>query len=169
MFTIILFAAIGIGIVLYNEIRDGFFCFWDTLGFCIIGGIVGALAGLIISAALPKKYKTDRWSEELTSIQDNGAINGSFFLGSGNINGTMQYAFYIKRGDSYKMWTIEYYNAEIMYADTPPKIDIVSTHTSTSIWNKFAIGFFWPDKEEWTCVFNIPKGSIKNNFNLDAQ
>lgn len=167
MYTVILFAVIGIVFVWYNEIRDGLDFFWDTVGYSILAGILGAFIGLVVAAILPQSYKTDKWSENLYTLQDNPSISGSFFLGSGQIGGVMKYVFYVNRNETYEMWTVDYYNASIKYSTTP-KANITSTHPSKSLWNKFAIGFF-DNKEKWTCVFEVPKGSIKNNFELDAK
>lgn len=167
MYTIILVAIIGIVIGVYQEIKD-FGWEWDAIFSGILGAIVGAFAGFLIAWALPQNYTTDKWSEKIVSLKDNASVSGSFFLKCGQINGTMKYVYYLQNNDStYQMWQANYYDAAIKYSDGQPKINITWLHSSKSLWNKFAIDL--NENYGQTYVFEVPKGSIKNSYELDAQ
>lgn len=171
MYTIILFAIIGFILPLYEEIKDyrksyGFD--WDMVGFGVISAIVCGFVGFLIAIALPVSYEKGSWSEKVVSLKDNASVNGSFFLGCGQINGTMKYVYYQQNVDStYQMWQANYYDAVIRYTSTEPKIIINDYRPSKSVWNKFAIDI--NDESHQTYIFEVPKGSIKNSYELDAQ
>ena len=91
------------------------------------------------------------------------------FLGSGMINGTMRYVYYQKNQDeTYKMWQTEYYRASIRYTNNTPKIVIIDKRESKSLWNKFALDPLNNESYQ-NYIFEVPKGSIEKDYNLDAQ
>lgn len=145
-------------------------CGWDWFMIVtfICGCVPGAIVGGLLALALPANYKTDNWCDNLESIQDNNAISGKFFLGSGLINSRMGYVYYVKEdSNTYRMWQTDYDGATIRYSNEHPKICITYRHFDNSFWNYFAIDL--PHNEIWKCIFYIPKGSIKQDFNLDAK
>lgn len=173
MYTVIILGSIGIIIAVWILLRDCGFDWKDfedyALGLLMsfIGFITGGLVGLVIAFALPMTYVTDKWDVDLVSLQDNNGIHGSFFLGSGQINNRMQYVFYYKISDStYKMAQHDFDDCTIKYTEAIPKEFITWHHPNNSTQNKFAIDI----TGSWsTYLFQVPKGSIKNNYQLDAQ
>jgi len=102
MYTIITLYIIGylFFVYMYYKECNG----WDD-GFVIILPLIHALlfatAGLIIAIALPVKYETTSWSENIVTLKDNKTLEGRFFLGSGIINGSMKYFYYQKNNGLY--------------------------------------------------------------------
>lgn len=166
MYTIILCALIIYILVVIIEIREYKFCV-DPFLQNLPAFIPGILIGLIIALVLPERRVTDKYSLNLVSLQDHNTISGSFFLGSGQINGRMRYVLYYETdSNTYKMFQVDYDDALIKYTDGQPKMNVSYTHSCQCLWNKFSISIT-PD--EYSYIFEIPKGSIKNNFTLDAQ
>jgi hypothetical protein len=164
MYTIILFALIGL---LFFPILNKEFD-WDDFGLYFIFSVLGAFSGFIIAVALPVKYEKSSWSEKVVSLKDNTSVNGSFFLGFGQINSTMKYVYYQQNPDStYQMWQANYYDAVIRYTSGEPKIIINDYRKSKSIWNKFAVDI--NDESRQTYIFEVPQWSIKNSYELDVQ
>ncbi len=171
MYTIYLGIIIGFLFPIIMEInewrnRNGFDS--DCIFMGIFAAIGGGMVAIIIAFALPVTYITTKWSEKLESLQDNNSVNGSFFLGYGQVNGSMKYVYYVQNNDStYQMWQADYYKSSIKYSPNAPQINITSKNEKDCTWNNFAFDFF--DESNQTYIFEVPKGTIKNNFNLDSQ
>lgn len=110
MITIIIFGIIGL-IIAIVSIFDGF----DSIGdfviyflFGILGASVGVLVGLIIALSLPAKTEIVKTTYNLEALQDNNSVNGSFFLGTGQIEGKMKYVFYYEKDGYYKLEQADY-------------------------------------------------------------
>tara|TARA_R110000744_G_scaffold378044_1_gene493705 strand:+ start:547 stop:1062 length:516 start_codon:yes stop_codon:yes gene_type:complete len=171
MYTIILFALIGFCIFIITELIDYKKGYGLDIDFslCFFTSFIFVFIGLIIAIALPVKYEESSWDEEIVSLKDNTSISGNFFLGSGMINGTMRYVYYQKNQDeTYKMWQTEYYRASIRYTNNTPKIVIIDKRESKSLWNKFALDPLNNESYQ-NYIFEVPKGSIEKDYNLDAQ
>ena len=170
MYTIITLYIIGYVFFVYYNYKD--WGDWSDWGFIIffplLQSLLFALAGLIIAIALPVKYETTSWTENIVTLKDNNSVEGRFFLGTGMINGSMKYVYYQKNDEStYQMWQADYYNAKIRYISTQPKVVITDKHWAKTTFNKWAIDM--ADESRQTYIFEVPQGSIKNSYELDAQ
>ncbi len=173
MYTIIIAGIIGIIIALYNFFKDGYLSWTDIddwfmgLISIIAGAFFGCIAGVVIAISLPKHYITEKWDVKLVSLQDNNGVSGNFFLGSGQINNRMEYVFYYEYGDStYKLAQEDYNNCTVKYNDSVHVCTTTYHHADNSLQSKFAIDL----TGDWaTYLFVVPKGTIKNNYQLDAQ
>ena len=147
---------------------EGIYGFFSLLGFLfytIVGACFGILVGLGIAMLLPAKLETKVYTQNLECLQDNNSVNGGFFLGTGSIEGKMKYVYYYKDADSlYHLKQIDYANASIKYSDEIPKIETYKEEPTKDFINYFA----WDYTEDKYIIY-IPKGSIKQNFTLDAQ
>lgn len=93
----------------------------------------------------------------LHSLKDNQAPNGSFFLGCGLIKGEQYYAYYYKDGQGgIRFAKTDRYTDTVIYEDEEerPYVDL-------HIWNA--------NGEIQGAKFHIPKDSISNDFELDAE
>lgn len=166
MGTIYIFIAIGVIIAIYQELRYGWADFIDYVIMSFAGACYGAFIGLIVSLMLPMQTKNKITSYEIECLQDNSSSKGSFFLGSGYIDGTMKYAFYYKDKNHFQLKLINYKYAAIEYTTGSPKV-YESEVVATDSWiNNFAFDFNLGDKYY---VIQVPKGTIQSNFNLDAK
>ncbi len=168
MYTIILFYIIGYFIFLYVVYKDFEELDAFVIFFPLLPALLISMVGFLIAIALPVKYKTSIWSENIIALKDNNSIQGSFFLGSGMINGKMEYIYYVQNDDStYQMWQADYYKVKIRYTNNQPKAVITDTRIDDITWNKWAVDVDREDNQ--TYIFEIPRGSIKNNFELDSK
>lgn len=169
MYTIITLYIIGYLYWIYDCFKPFRSLDWEDLFMSIILAIPFGLGGLAISIILPVQYETTVWSENITTLKDNNSVNGQFFfLGGGVINGSMKYVFYQQNEDStYQMWQVDYYNAKIRYVNTQPKVIITDKRWAKTFYNKWAIDM--DSESRQTYVFEVPQGSVKNTFELDAQ
>lgn len=165
MITIILFSIIGLvfsGKLLWEEedLRNiSFVEVIVSLGVVIIA----AFFGLMFAFMLPAETEVKTYQYKIVSLKDNSSMTGNFFLGSGNIDGTMNYVFYTEKNGTYKLNILDYKEASIRY-DSIPRVEEYRTQMKVNgVVNYFAI-----DDYSSTYIIYIPEGSIKQNFTLDA-
>ena len=166
MITILIAAIIGIALAIYNEYQESWGSFIDYVMMSMIGGLFGACIGFIIALTLPMQTYDKHYSLNIETLQDNSSLSGSFFLGCGQIEGKMKYVFYYEEKGLYRMIQLNYNLVQIKYSDTKPKVNITENYPTESIINYFA---FDTDVFDKTYIIEVPKGTIKNNYNLDAQ
>jgi len=141
-----------------------------VIGFfvTIVSTVIGFLIALGIVALIPGVYETKSETYQLEALQDNGGgASGSFFLGSGTIDSKMKYVFYYESSENkYKMDQVDYDDATITYIDeyVEPNVIKYTDELTDAFINNFTVNFRYPLYD-----INIPKGSIKNGYTLDAQ
>ena len=138
-------------------------------GFCW-GAIVGLILCCIISCehelGWEKPYvdKTIR----LYALNDGSQIHGSFFLGSGTINEKFVYHFYKRVGTN--TFRHDYIDASgvniIENKNVNPRIEFYKKKRKKCKYGKWHI--HEGERGGATKIF-VPKGSIKNVYNLDLQ
>lgn len=172
MWTFIIITAICVIVALRLATEDYFDWSLGDVVIAIFSMAIGAIVGIAISfgvtALIPGEYETKTETWNLEALQDNGGgVSGSFFLGSGTIDSKMMYVFYYEVGENqYKMGQVEYDDATVKYvADsvTPTVIQYRKEPTDAFI-NNFTVNYSSP----WYDI-NIPKGTIKSGYVLDAQ
>lgn len=164
MATIIIFVVIGIISGIYKGMDEGDFEIGIILS--LIRALLGGLFGFLVAISLPCKMETVKTTLQLESLQDNGSVEGSFFLGSGQIDGTMKYVFYYKYGEYYKLGQADYKYVSVKYSNENPKVEIFTRkEVDGAFINNFAVDL---GKEPMYIIY-VPKGSIKQGFTLDAQ
>lgn len=165
MMTFFIFIAIGILVSFIVSYRD--YCdVWEYFLYAILFAICGAFVGFFVALALPADSEKHTYTLELENLQDGSGVNGRFFLGSGMINSRMRYVFYYRDGEFYKMAQVDMSDAKIRYTESPPKAIVTTTVFSNTLLNNFAIDLSCDDD---SYILEVPKGTIKSNFTLDAQ
>lgn len=167
MITILIGIVIGIAIAIYNTYSS----YWrssivEYIINSIIGVVVGFFIGLAVAFMIPMKTYIKNYSLKIESLQDNNGFGGRFFLGSGQVDGKMKYVFYYEENGLYKMEQIDYDLVRIRYSDGIPKVNVGELSFTESTINYFALD---SDIGYKSYIIEVPKGSIKNNYNLDAQ
>lgn len=166
MILILLGAIIGLIIAIYQTYNDWMNNLSDYFGSSILGIIVGGCVGLCVGIMLPMETYDKHYSLNIETLQDNNTVSGDFFLGCGQIEGKMKYVFYYKENELYRMMQLDYNLVQIKYSESTPKVNVTENYPSHAFINNFAIDL---DAFEKTYIIEVPKGTIKNNFNLDAQ
>lgn len=166
MILILITIIIGIGIYIFKTYNSEYNDFIDYIASSVNGFVVGAVIGLFVSIMLPMDTYDKQYSLSIETLQDNNSVSGRFFLGSGQIEGKMKYVFYYEEDGLYTMMQLDYNLVQIKYSDNKPKLIITEKYPSDAFINYFAIDF---DAFSKTYIIEVPKGTIKNNYNLDAQ
>jgi hypothetical protein len=144
---------------------------FDT-GFAFAGGALGVMVALIVSLIMTlvldstAHYTYQKTNEtKIIALQDNGSVTGSFFLGSGYVKGNMQYVYMTENGAEMKMYHVDADYASLIYANEP-KVETFEAHYSNSF---VAFLFGQPVFDHSKYKIYVPKGTVKQNFNVDLQ
>jgi hypothetical protein len=167
MWTIIIITAIALFTAIYQEYKHGYYS--DGLDYFIMaffGLIIGIIIGTAIAIALPAKTEIVKTNYNLETLQDNNSVKGSFFLGSGQIDGKMKYVFYYENEGYYKLEQADYSEVKVKYSEEKPKAERFNRqNVKDAFINNFAID--GNSYQEY--IIYVPKGTIKQNYSLDAQ
>ena len=166
MWTIIIITAIALFIAIYHEYNSYYSDFEDYILVSITAILIGGIIGTAIAFALPAKTEIVKTTYNLEALQDNNSVKGSFFLGSGQIDGKMKYVFYYENDGYYKLEQADYEEVKVKYSDEKPKAERFNRkNVKDAFINNFAI--------DCNCyqeyIIYVPKGTIKQNYTLDAQ
>ena len=164
LILIAVIACVLVGILI--EYDEGYGEFLGYFLNSLLGVIFGLLIGIAIAGILPMDTTYKHYSLKIEALQDNGSVSGSFFLGSGQVEGKMKYMFYYEENGFYRLMQVDYKLVRIKYSDNKPTVSVTENIPTKSWINYFAIDFDLFDK---TYIIEVPKGTIKNNYNLDAQ
>lgn len=157
---------IAFGVIYYISNRDYYVEVINLLGCATLGACVGCLIGIIIAFSIGNEL-TDCVSEvELVSLKDNSSVHGSFYLGSGVVNGTMVYTFYYKDGSGFKLKQLDYKRVQIKYTKGTPKVVTYTRCETNNPKNYWGVSL---DIGSQSYVIEVPEGTIQNNFRLDAE
>lgn len=166
MWTIIIITAIALFIAIYQEYNSYYSDFEDYILVSIPAILIGGIIGTAVAFALPAKTEIVKTTYNLEALQDNNSVKGSFFLGSGQIEGKMKYVFYYENEGYYKLEQADYSEVKVKYSDEKPKAERFNRkNVKDAFINNFAI--------DCNCyqeyIIYVPKGTIKQNYTLDAQ
>jgi len=164
MITIILLTILG-GCFLSKMFVSYERTFMDYVLGTFIGCFIGILLSLLIGACIPQKTVEIR-RDKLVTLKDNITTEGSFFLGSGTINGEHKYFYYKENGQGGFLAESVNSKGVPIYedSDTEPYISILANEF---INRKFDV-LFIPNTD--ICyAFHIPKNSIIRDYKLDLK
>ena len=166
MWTIIFITAIALFIAIYQEYNSYYSGFENYILVSIPAILIGGIIGTFVAFALPAKTEIVTTTYNLEALEDNNSVKGSFFLGSGQIEGKMKYVFYYERDGFYKLEQANYEEVKVKYSDEKPKAKRFNRkNVKDAFINNFAI--------DCNCyqeyIIYVPKGTIKQNYSLDAQ
>lgn len=148
-------------------------CGWLDIILVFLSGVLGgaiAILVIMIGSAFATAYADTNLSEQPTSttylyaLQDNSTASGSFFLGSGNIDGEQKYVYMAKTKNGYRMGSIPAEDCYINESADKPKIEQYKNGYKSKF---FRNNLFFLGDDSYKIY--IPKGSIKYNFEVDLK
>lgn len=167
MYTVIIFAIMGFILGWVYEFRNYGDPF-EGIGLGLVCACLGLVTGFVIAWAVPVHYKDSQWETPIVSLKDNNSIRGSFFLGSGVVDGQMKYVYYMQSADSsFRLVQVKHSKAAIKYSNSPAKLLVFDRSEDDCLWNKFVVDL--DNEDDQTYMFYIPRGSIQEGFDLDLQ
>lgn len=160
---------VTIGIVIYL-IWEDFLGFGEILGFgflTLIAAFFGALlltlfASAFAEAGAEKTYHVVE-DVDIYALQDNIATEGSFFLGSGHVDGELKY-FYVEKTDI--GYTVKHVDADQTYIKYTSDRCHIERYTYT--YNNWLVNLIAVPLTDRYIIY-IPEGSIVNNYTVDLK
>ena len=156
-----------IGLFFARRMKASFYdsCFCALVSF----GMMAALGSALdepLGNLLPSKWVTEK-TIKLVSLRDKSAIEGSFFLGSGNFNQKEYFVYYREWGTGFKKEKVLAENS-IIFEDKEK--DPVLIHKK-SVYEKEWMNFLFSKKRDSISVvsyeFHVPKGTIIQKFSVE--
>ncbi|ASD51802.1 hypothetical protein [Flavobacterium phage V157] len=165
MYTIIIITVLLVAIRAYFLIKDDWMDWQDVLGLSILNFLLSLIFSFHVAWIIPTHTQIEKSTFELESLQDGDRINTQFFLGSGYVNEQMKYSFYILEQNGYKLYSIDANDAHVKYTDEKPKLEVFKEVINDDFINNFSIAL----DLKASYIIYVPKGSILQNYTLDAQ
>jgi hypothetical protein len=176
MWFIIICAALGFVLAFADSYGD----IVDAIFGLIVGAIVGACIALVGSAFYSTEVTEHKTKTVLQNLVDNthteGSFSGGFFIMSGSIDGVPHYSWYEKTGkNSYERRDVEASLGTVHYlkdSKTKPYLELTwydhkrRDGSWLQPWGYNIASEYWV---EGSYDFYIPRGSITNEFKLDAK
>lgn len=164
MYTVYIFIVLGIlgGIAFsWHEGESGGLYILNSIS----GAFVGMFIGFVVAFSMSNDYSYEQRRFPLMSLQDNNSVSGTFFLGCGSIGESTYYVCYMETSEGYKLKRVYYNDATIKFiSDTPYIVYNISIKHSSN----FALDIDGAETVT-SYIFEVPKGTIKNEYKLDAQ
>lgn len=121
-----------------------------------------------------KQQTTDAYSQ-IVNLSVNSTSQGSFFIGTGQVDQQEYYYFYLKDGNSYKLNKIPAEGTDVV-EDNNPRLEIKTISTFEkeipgSMRKFFGVmtqdtGWSKSNEDQKVYILHVPKGSINQTYNL---
>lgn len=172
MVVFLICAVLGIGAMLFMFKSLSFGSnleIFDVVASVLLGSMFGMALYLFVSIIIVVGLPTEKvtYNTEIYALQDNITQQGSFFLGSGNVSGTMKYYYLTKNEDGVTMNTIDATSVVIVESFDKPHLEIQKSRVKDSFWKEQVI--FSDFEPTLKTKIYITKGSIKYGFNVDLK
>lgn len=148
--------------------------FWfdgEAILMGILTGTIGALIGLFVwligYAAITPTEPVVTDTVPIYAMSDTMGVEGSFFLGSGNIDSEMKYVYAQETEKGITIKTVDADNAYIKYIDEgeDPYIEKIEYHHESG----FVEWLFSPAVLYHETFIYVPEGTVKNVYNVDLE
>lgn len=169
MFTVLLFAAIGLalGLLIWHSSRDD----WSALVGCpIIAAVLGAFCAWALGGFSPQVLTVWQRSE-LVSMRPSEGVQGVFLFGTGAVGTEMSYRCMLKNADgSYSPHsaTATTENTTIVEDTTLKDTGVLTIRTLVAD-PKWALGswsFPWSSLGDYY-EYRVPRGTVRSNFEVN--
>jgi hypothetical protein len=128
------------------------------------GAWIGSFLGLTALANGMQDETYQYTGIDIVALQDGNATQGSFFLGTGVIDSTPKYTFYINESGAKQLVSID--ANDIRVYDNADHPYVVRQHDCELSWGDwFAVCM---DSDRYTEV-HVPAGTIRSDYVLDAK
>lgn len=164
LFTIAAILVVGTFIITFLSEKDFGIIDGILWGF-LTSSFVSLLAFIVLflaSVFVPCQatYK----KQSLTSLQDSVETEGSFFIGTGNIDGKPTYAYYVDHGNYSTFETVKARDVKVFTDASYPYVKLKTGCVSKYPW----LAYCFTDTTSVEEI-HVPEGTIKSNYNLDAK
>ena len=108
------------------------------------------------------------WSRPIESLGDGAGVEGRFYLGSGYVSTSPVYMYYLSEPEGYRLYHPNASQSYITYTNDTPQMVVHFKKSGNLFWSRHFGNA--DDYEDYrTYEFQVPRGSVKQQFNLDSQ
>ncbi|MFQ3543493.1 hypothetical protein Q7A53_05355 [Halobacillus rhizosphaerae] len=134
---------------------------------CILGFLLVLFPAMIFLNHIfenGERYHKVSSTINIVALQDGQGVHGEFFLGSGYIDGELQYNYAIKKDGGYKIDSINASSYVVRYIDdnSKPRIEEIEEGFE----NNFLKFMFFTGTKKYIYV---PQGTVKEGYNIDLK
>lgn len=178
MLTILIVIILSIILGLYRKSKNyttgGSYTMLDNviIRYSIAGIFVGYVIAFMLSMFILQSRQPEFYSKylQIENLQDNNQLSGHFVLGSGRIDGVWKYTFYCRMPDgSLKLKELNANSVDIRYVDTQPALEYTFKRTMRTANESMFLLPLYEDAVIDKVTILVNKGTIKQNYSLDAQ
>lgn len=160
-------ALLGISIFISELRYEGF---WAALGLSIITTIISGLIAMLITTLLVGVFlpgnHTTKHEQPLAALGNHTLMSGTFFLGSGSVDGDSYLTYILKGSDgSYQIKTDEADGYKI-FQDSASGGTLVTYDSYFEAW--WAAPYAMSRYSDLPDELHIPEGSIQTGYNIDV-
>ena len=137
---------------------------FETIGVITFGLTV---VTIVVTLIMPYEYHIEKVTYSLETLEDGHSTSGRLFLGCGMINDELTYSFYYEDKGYYKLRQVSTYRTKVKYVRGKAKFITYRKVCSKTLYNDFLWGI--ADEGHENYVICVPRGTIKNNYYLDAK
>lgn len=150
---------------------DGYSDLVDWSGMIFLSTLVIAAVWFVLEIGLSSwlPHQNVHTRLDLAALRDNVSSQGTFFLGTGSVQGTLSYIYYLKQGNAYQFESLDASDVTV-YEDTSKPYIVVSDSCKYS-WD-WLVGCNsgmpnTSDSKHDVIEIHVPKGTIKTNYVLN--
>lgn len=139
--------------------------FWEEFSGAAIISLIICIVFSIFAFSFVTYPNHHSEINRIECLADNNTTSGSFFLGCGEVEGRVKFAYYQQTKTGFKLETIDTDQVFIVYTKEKPYVEYVYKDLDPdSFWN-----YFIPVTQLYATIFHVPYGSINNKYNLNAE
>lgn len=166
LFVVLAIGAVlgGLGIGISAAIDEPWARYENIFLGCFIalcGGVLVLFLGGLVSFFVPHTFTYEE--RPLSALQDGSTTEGSFFLGTGVIDEEQVYTYYMQEGKGFKLDNSPADQVTVFQDTEKPYALKQKDCKSKAEWLVFCV------TDNRVTEIHVPKGTIKNNFVLDAK
>lgn len=144
----------------------------DRLGWTAMFAVLGMVAAFFICfigdlIAFNQVKEPTSWSRPIENLGDASGVEGHFYLGGGTVNSSPVYMYYLEEEDGFHLYNVYAYDARITYTDSTPQMVVHYNKSANTFWSR-NLGYADDAEQYRSYEFQVPSGSVKQNYNLDA-
>lgn len=144
--------------------------FFAGLFYLFICGAAGGVSGLI-AYGIGQLYPTHPVEIErasLVAIRDKDGVSGTFFLGTGYIEGKPYYFYYKKLSSSiFQPGKVEADGSVTVYEEQRTGAELVTFANKIAYpWWAWLVSLPYPSGSTYTYAFHVPQGTIRTGYSM---
>lgn len=132
----------------------------------VFGGLVFLICFVIaikIGEQIPSDYELQR-SEKIVALKDSRATHGSFFLGSGSVDGELHYYYATDTSQGYRIKHVDADDCYLLFDNDKPRVEYYKVKRFEKKWHYI---YAVPSGHYYNIY--VPNGSVDTGFRINLK